>query len=94
VALPNDSKHNEAGFSTIPTDSLYLIRVAQMRYLAIFVLTTDAGQTDTQTTPAAHARTWGNDTASCSKLCLYTGSILLCTEYNLGGGGGGERVTQ
>jgi hypothetical protein len=42
-ALPNDSKHNEAGFSTISTDSLCL-RVAQMprsRDLAIFVLTTD-----------------------------------------------------
>jgi hypothetical protein len=64
-ALPNDSKHNEAGFSTILIDSLYL-RVAQMprsRDLAIFVLMTDAGQTDTQTncfTPAAHAHTRGN----------------------------------
>jgi hypothetical protein len=59
-ALPNDSKHNEAGFSTISTDSLCL-RVAQMprsRDLAIFVLTTDR-QTDCFT-PAAHARTRGN----------------------------------
>jgi hypothetical protein len=56
-ALPNDSKHNEAGFST---DSLCL-RVAQMprsRDLAIFVLTTDR-QTNCFT-PAAHARTRGN----------------------------------
>ena len=44
--LPNDSKHNEGGFSTISTDSLYL-RVAQVpryRDLAIFVLTTDDRQ--------------------------------------------------
>ena len=41
-ALPNHSKHNEASFSTISTDSLYL-RVAQTPIspdLAIFVLTT------------------------------------------------------
>ena len=41
--LPNDSKHNEASFSTISTDILYL-RVAQMPRSpdpAIFVLTTD-----------------------------------------------------
>jgi hypothetical protein len=62
-ALPNDSRHKEAGFSTISTDSLCL-RVARMPRspdLAIFVLTDR--QTDTQTdcfTPAAHARTWGN----------------------------------
>jgi hypothetical protein len=46
-ALPNDSKHNEAGFSTISTDSLCLL-VTQMprsRDLAIFVLTTDDRQT-------------------------------------------------
>jgi hypothetical protein len=65
VGLTNDLRHNEAGFSTISTDSLCL-RVAQMpryRDLAIFVLTID-GQTytDTQTgsfTPAAHPRTRG-----------------------------------
>jgi hypothetical protein len=42
-ALPNNSRHNEAGISTISTDSLRL-RVAQMPRspdLAIFVLTTD-----------------------------------------------------
>jgi hypothetical protein len=46
-ALPNDSKHNEAGFSMISTDWLRL-RVAQTprsRDLAIFVLTTDDRQT-------------------------------------------------
>ena len=42
-ALPNDSKHTEASFSTILTDTLYL-RVAQTPRcpdLAIFVLMTD-----------------------------------------------------
>ena len=42
-ALPNDSKHTEANFSTILTYTLYL-RVAQMPRspdLATFVLTTD-----------------------------------------------------
>jgi hypothetical protein len=64
-ALPNDSRNNEAGFSTISTDSLCL-RVAQIPRspdLAFFVLTTDR-QTDTQTdrfTPAAHARTRGKN---------------------------------
>jgi hypothetical protein len=67
-ALPNDSKRNEADFSTISTDWLRL-RVAQTRRsrdVAIFVLTTDTvtdGQADTQTdcfTPAAHARTRGD----------------------------------
>ena len=41
--LPNDLKHNEASFSMISTDMLYL-RVTQMPRspdLAIFVLTTD-----------------------------------------------------
>jgi hypothetical protein len=56
-ALPNDSKHNEASFSTTSTDLLYL-RVAQMSRrsdLAIFVLTD--GQTDGPITlPLAHAR--------------------------------------
>jgi hypothetical protein len=50
-ALPNDSKHNEAGFSTILIDLLCL-RVAQVprsRDLAIFVLTTNRQQTDRQT---------------------------------------------
>ena len=40
--LPNDSKHNEASFSTISTDMLYL-QVAQTPRspdVAIFVLTT------------------------------------------------------
>ena len=53
--LPNDSKHNEARFSTISTDKLYL-RVAQIPRspdLAIFVLTTD--KTD-YLTPCACAR--------------------------------------
>ena len=64
--LPNDSKHNEASFSTISTDKLYL-RVAQMPRspdLAIFVLTTqtddrqttDRRQTKPITLPLAHAR--------------------------------------
>jgi hypothetical protein len=47
-ALPNDLKHNEAGFSTISTDSLCL-RIAQVprsRDLAIFMRTTDRQQTD------------------------------------------------
>jgi hypothetical protein len=65
-ALPNDSKHNEVDFLTIPTDSLYL-RVAQMprsRDLAIFCAD-DRRRTDIQTdcvTPAAHARTRGKYT--------------------------------
>ena len=45
--LPNDLKHNEASFSTISTDVLYL-RVTQTPRspdLAIFVLTTDDRQT-------------------------------------------------
>ena len=53
--LPNDSKHNEASFSTISTDTLYL-RVAQMPRSpdpAIFVLTTD---TTDHFTPCACAR--------------------------------------
>ena len=53
--LPNDSKHNEASFSTISTDILYL-RVAQMPRSpdsAIFVLTTD---TTDHFTPCACAR--------------------------------------
>jgi hypothetical protein len=47
-ALPNDSKHNEAGFSTISTDSLCLrvAKVPRSRDLAIFVLTTDDRQTN------------------------------------------------
>ena len=60
--LPNDSKHNEASFSTIPTDMLYL-RVAQTPRspdLAIFVPTTDDDDDDRQTKPIAlplaHAR--------------------------------------
>ena len=59
--LPNDSKHNEASFSTISTDMLYL-RVAQTPRspdLAIFVLTTD--KTD-YFTPCACAQ--GNYTIS------------------------------
>jgi hypothetical protein len=50
-ALPNDSKHNEAGFSMVSTDLLCL-RVAQVprsRDLAIFVLMTDRQQIDRQT---------------------------------------------
>ena len=53
-SLPNDSKHNEASFSTISTDMLHL-QVAQMPrspYLAIFVLTT----TIAITLPIAHAQ--------------------------------------
>ena len=53
--LPNDLKHNEASFSTISTDILYL-RVAQMPRSpdpAIFVLTTD---TTDHFTPCACAR--------------------------------------
>ena len=45
-ALPNNSKHNEASFSAIFTDTLHL-RVAQMPRspdLAIFVLMTDNRQ--------------------------------------------------
>ncbi|MCG8623027.1 MAG: hypothetical protein MJE68_13660 [Proteobacteria bacterium] len=61
--MSNDSKHNEASFSTISTDMLYL-RVAQTPRspdLAIFVLTTDDRQTDRRQTkpitlPLAHAR--------------------------------------
>jgi hypothetical protein len=41
-ALPNDSMHNEGGFSTILTDSLFL-QVLKSRDLMIFVLTTDDG---------------------------------------------------
>ncbi len=57
-ALSNDSKHNEASFSTSPTHLLYL-RVSQMSRcsdLAIFVLTD--GQTDRTdyTTPCACVR--------------------------------------
>ena len=58
--LPNDSKHNEASFSTISTDILYL-RVAQMPRSpdpAIFVLTTD---TTDHFTPCACARDNNND---------------------------------
>ena len=58
--LPNDSKHNEASFSTISTDILYL-RVAQMPRSpdpAIFVLTTD---TTDHFTPCACARGNNND---------------------------------
>ena len=54
--LPNDSKHTEAGFSAILTDTLYL-RVAQMPRspdLAIFVLT-DNDDSD-YITPCACAR--------------------------------------
>ena len=54
--LPNDSKHNEASFSTISTDIVYL-RVAQMPrssdpaiFVPRFVLTTD------HFTPCACAR--------------------------------------
>jgi hypothetical protein len=59
--LPNDSKHNEACFMTISTDSLRL-RVAQTpgsRDLAIFVLTTDR-QTDCFTPCCACMHTRGN----------------------------------
>ena len=55
--LPNDSKHNEATFSTISTDMLYL-QVAQTPRspdLAIFVLTTTTDKTD-YFTPCACAR--------------------------------------
>jgi hypothetical protein len=64
-ALPNDLRHNEAGFSMISTDSL-CIRVAQMprsRDLVIFVLTTDDRQTHKPIAlrnPAAHERTRDN----------------------------------
>ena len=54
-ALPNDSKHNEASFSTISTDMLYL-RIAQTPTsldLAIFVR---RRQTKPITLPLAHAR--------------------------------------
>ena len=62
--LPNDSKHNEASFSTISTDMLYL-QVAQTPRspdLAIFVLTDDDRRRQTTTdktdyfTPCACAR--------------------------------------
>ena len=58
-ALPNDSKHTEANFSAIFTDTLYL-QVTQMPRspdLAIFVLTTDHRQLQTKpiTLPLAHA---------------------------------------
>ena len=49
-ALPNNSKHTEASFSAILTDTLYS-RVAQMPRspdLAIFVLTTDNNNNDRQ----------------------------------------------
>ena len=58
--LPNDSKHNEASFSTILTDILYL-RVAHKPRSpdpAIFVLTTD---TTDHFTPCACARGNYND---------------------------------
>ncbi len=61
-----DLKHTEASFLPRPIDSLYL-RVAEMprcRDLAIFVRTTDDRQTD-YLTPAAHARTRGNDMTLC-----------------------------
>jgi hypothetical protein len=57
-----DLKHTEASFSPSTIDSLYL-RVTEMprcRDLAIFVRTTDNRQTDCLT-PAAHARTRGNN---------------------------------
>ena len=55
--LPNDSKHTEASFSTILTDTLYL-RVAEMPRsldLAIFVLW-QTNYDDRYTLPLAHAR--------------------------------------
>ena len=55
--LPNDSKHNEASFSTISMDMLHL-QVAQMLRspdLAIFVLMTTTDKTD-YFTPCACAR--------------------------------------
>ena len=59
--LSNDSKHNEANFSTVLMDMLYMyLRVTQMPRspdLAIFVLTT-TDKTD-YFTPSACAR--GND---------------------------------
>ena len=70
--LPNDSKHNEASFSTISTGKLYL-RFAQMPRspdLAIFVLTTDdRRQTTDKTdhiTPCACAR--GNNNSERSEV--------------------------
>ena len=56
--LPNDSKHNEASFSTISTDMLYL-QVAQTPRspdLAIFVLTTTTTDKTDYFTPCACAR--------------------------------------
>ena len=58
--LPNDSKHNEASFSTISTDMLYL-RVTQTPRspdLAIFVLTTTDDRKTDYFTPCACA--WDN----------------------------------
>ena len=58
-ALPNDSKHTEASFSAILTDTLQL-GLAQMPRspdLAIFVLTDDNDdETKLITLPLAHAR--------------------------------------
>ena len=97
--LPNDSKHNEASFSTISTDKLYL-RFAQTPRspdLAIFVLTTDR-QTDRRQTkpitlPLAHARG-----VIMTELCCYTFVVWACDKMGPGaqpplfpkwGGGGG-----
>jgi hypothetical protein len=91
-ALPNDLKHNEAGSSTISTGWLRL-RVAQTprsRDQAIFVLTTDNRQTDTQTycfTPAVHARMRGNDrlgawhseATNMTQTCSHTVTLRWCT---------------
>ena len=69
--LPNDSKHNEASFSTISTGKLYL-RFAQMPRspdLAIFVLTTDdRRQTTDHITPCACARGNYNDMMRAARL--------------------------
>ena len=74
----NDSKHTEASFSTILTDTLYL-RVAQMPRspdLAIFVLTTDNDRLFI--TPCACAR--GNKKCACSVIGAIFGACCMRME--------------
>ena len=85
--LPNDSKHNEANFSTTSTDKSYL-RVAQIPRspdLAIFVLTTDDRQTDRRQTkpitlPLAHARGVIIWCVHCT--CVYC--VIIISWYDVG----------